>query len=700
MTPPPVPKSLKDYPLISDWLEFKTDGRATLRSGKVEIGQGIATALVQIAADELDIDPARIDLVAGDTRSSPDEGFTAGSMSIQMSGGSIRLAASAARQLLLAEAANLLQAKPGGLEIEDGQIHNSGQDSGLTLWGLAEKTDLAVPAEDYAAPKPTETRRLIGTAMARLDLPDKVTGRPAFIHDLEFEDMLHGRILHPPAPSAEIKALDEAALKDHPDIAGMVRNGSFIGIVAEREDAALRGLAALEAAVTWGPAAQAPADPVVFLKATTGDEQISVEKGSLDGLDGKTYETAVSRPYLAHGSIGTCCAIAQWQSNHLTVHTHSQGVYQLREGLMMALDLNDDDITLIHVPGAGCYGHNGADDAAFDAALLAMAQPGRPVRVVWSRASELASSPLGPAMVTRAKAIVDDNNRITGFRTDVTSQIHGRRPGRGSSNLLAAEFMDPPRPSTWRKDVPLASGGGADRNAAPYYAIANIRSAKWLVHDLPYRASSLRGLGAIVNVFAIETLMDDMAADLAIDPVNFRLDHLDDERARAVVEKTAEMAGWPGEAEDNAGLGFGFARYKNTSAYCAVCARIELEDDIRVSHIWAAVEAGEAINPDGIANQIEGGIVQAMSWTLKEQVTVHEGAVTSRDWEAYPIVRFDEVPAMKVAIIDRPDQPSLGAGECTMGPTAAAIGNGIFRAFGVRLKDLPLTRDKIIAAIG
>jgi nicotinate dehydrogenase subunit B len=700
MTAPTIPKSLVDYPVIEDWLHFEGDDRVRLRSGKVEIGQGVATALVQIAADELDIAPERFDLVAGDTRESPDEGFTAGSMSVQHSGKSIQLAASAARQLLLQEAAKLLQADRGDLAVEDGTVNVNGRTSDLTYWSLAKEVGLSQQVMDYAKPKLLSERKLIGTSFQRTDLPAKVTGKPVFLHDLELDGMLHGRIVHPPNYTTPLVELDEETIKSDPDVLLLVRDGSFIGIIAEREDAALRAVKRLGARAKWGPPTDVPADPVAFLESVVGEEEVVHLSGDPEKLEGRRFSTTVSRPYLAHGSIGPACAIAEWQGDHVTVHTHSQGVYQLREGLAMALDMPEENISVVHVQGAGCYGHNGTDDAAFDAVLLARAVPGRPVRVVWSRSSELGVSPLGPAMVTKAQAVLDDDNRIIGFTTDAKSQIHGSRPGRGSPNLLAAEYMAEPKPSSWRTDVPPNIGGGADRNAKPGYAIPNIRASKWIVHDLAYRASSLRALGAFVNVFAIETLMDDIALEIGEDPLSYRLSHLDDDRGRAVLERVAKAAGWPGSQEDGAGLGIAYARYKNTSCYCAIVAHIELDEDIKVTHVWTAVDAGLVINPDGISNQIEGGIIQAASWTLKEAVQFEDGIVTSRDWETYPILRFDEVPEVSVEIISRPDQPILGVGECAQGPTAAAIGNAIHTALGVRVRKLPLTRDAIISALG
>lgn len=701
-----TPKSVVDHPLISQWLGFEQDGVARLRSGRVELGQGNSTAIVQIAADELDVRPDQIELVAGDTRECPDEGFTTSSHSIEIGGMSVRLAASAARKLLLEEAGKLLQAQPAQLRVVDGLIHIDGRPSDLTYWSVAASVDLDRPVAENAAPKPRGERRLAGMSLPRLDLPAKVTGA-AFVHDLTFPDMLHGRVLHPPSRLARLRDLDIDALRREPDAVGVVRDGSFVGVVAEREEAALRLLARAAEAADWtaGPKGPddptAPVDPAAPIREAAGEPELSHTAGDAAAAEGRRVSTTVSRPYLSHGTVGPSCAVARWQDGRLTVWSACQGVFPLRGALAMVLDMPAEDIEVVHMHGAGCYGHNGADDVALDAAMLARGVPGRPVRVQWSRADEFASAPTGPAMRIRAEAVLDGDDRIAAMTVEVASALHGRRPGRsGSPNLLAAEYLERPFPPPKAADVPAARGGGADRNAIPYYAIPNLHVVKRVVDPPLVRTSSLRGLGAFINVFALETLMDDAAAEVGADPVAFRLDHLDDPRARDVVETTARAAGWPGPSGQGEGLGIGFARYKNKSAYCAVAVRVAVDETVRLTHAWSTVDAGEVINPDGVANQIEGGIVQSASWTLKERVQFEGNVIASRDWESYPILRFSEVPEIAIEIADRPDDPPLGVGETAQGPTAAAIGNAVRRALGVRIRDLPLTREAIVAAIG
>ena len=689
------PEAIQDHPRIEQWIDFSNNGLVEIRSGRVELGQGNATALVQIAADELDLSLAQMRLVAGDTRHAPDEGFTTGSRSISDGGIAVRLAASAARNLFLAEAAKLLQTSATALAVKDGHILNAGNPTELSWWSLANEVDFASLILDHAKPKPVSMRTLSGQSLPRTDLAEKLSGA-GFVHDLKLDGMLHGRGLHPPSRRARIVEIDITPLEARAGIKAVVQNGSFLGLITEREEQAVAGIAMAERTTEWTTNHAAPSDPMAALYDANEPSQITDNKGSIETASGQKFTTTVARPYVAHASIGTSCAVAKWETDGtLTIWCHSQGVYPLQGALAMALKIEKIQIHVIHMPGAGCYGHNGADDVALDAALLARAIPGTPVRLVWSRADELASSPLGTGAVSTASAWVNDVGRITAFTTDITSQPFGQRPGRGgNANLLAAEYLDgaPPIP------VGDDNKNAAERNALPYYAIPHVRTTKTIVQSLPYRTSSIRGLGAYINIYAIETLFDDMAESLGRDAVEFRLEHLDDPRARDVISRCAQMAGWPGDAPEGDGMGLAFARYKNTGAYCAVAARVTAGDDIMVTDLWAVTDAGEAINPDGIINQIEGGMIQATSWTLKEEVLFDGEAVATRDWGTYPILKFSETPETHVEIIHRPDDPPLGVAEAAAGPAAAAISNAVKRALGVRILRLPITRSAITAA--
>ena len=692
--------SLQKNPLCTDWLDLSQDGKVTLKTAKVEIGQGILTALIQIAADELDISPDRIEVISGHTGLGPVEDGTSSSLSVEVTGRAVRLAASAIRQTLLNEAATLLQSEKSALAIVDGSVQVAGRETPLSLWTLAQSVDLAIPALEAASPKVEAERRLVGTSLPRHDLAEKAVAAP-FIQDLVLEGMRHGRALQPPAPNRPMLSFDEDALATRfPDIT-IVRDGSFVGVIADREEVAIRAIEHAASLATWAEPAAAPADIYAALSQTDVPEDVVVETGDPGAGGDRRVETTITKPFIAHASIAPSCAIATWRDDKLEVYSHTQSPHGMCDGLAIVFDCDPQrDITVIHTPGAGTYGHSGQDDAALDAALLAKRVPGTPVRVVWSRADDFAAAPLGTAMVVKASGTLNAEGRIASFDIQSMSEPHARRPGRnGFAELTAAAQIDPPLPTHCPDDVAIARGGGAERNAIPLYAIPSVRVSKRIRKDLPYRTSALRSLGGYANVIALETLMDDLAYKAGSDPVAFRLDHLEDDRASKVIARAAEMAGWPGPEGDGEAIGIGFAQYKNRSAYSAVAIRLRLDEDVQLLSAHACADAGEIINPDGIRNQIEGSIIQAASWTLKEAIAIDRDMVSTQSWADYPILTFSEVPNIEVELIDHKDLPWLGVGETAVGPTGAAISNAVRRAVGVRIQDLPITRDKIVSAL-
>jgi CO/xanthine dehydrogenase Mo-binding subunit len=432
------------------------------------------------------------------------------------------------------------------------------------------------------------------------------------------------------------------------------------------------------------------------VESTVVDHKISPQRHEKS----RTVRRQYTRPFLAHASIAPSCAIAQWSGDRVHVWTHSQGVYLLRADLAKVLNLPIENIVIEHMEGAGCYGHNGADDVALDAVLLARATAGRPVRVQWSREDEMTHAPFGAAMAIEIAADLDEHGAIVGWRHDIWGNGHVARPGRSPQPaLLAATELAKPFPRMIAGNPPLANGGGAERNSVPLYDLPSWQINCHRVLAMPVRTSSLRSLGAHGNIFAIESFLDELAAGRDEDPVEFRLRHLSDFRARDVIQAAAALANWKPRASAGVGTGIGFARYKNTGAYCAVVAEVEGAKDIRVRRLTIAVDVGEVINPDGVLNQIEGGAIQATSWALKEQVRFDRRGITSNTWSSYPILRFSEVPEVQIEILSRPDMDPLGAGEAAHGPTTAAIANAVFDAFGVRVRHLPITRDNLVAAI-
>jgi CO/xanthine dehydrogenase Mo-binding subunit len=700
--PPSLPVSLAANPKLSSWLEFSAQGQVIVSPGKVEIGQGIVTALAQIAADELDVDIARLQMVRASTATSPNEGVTSGSLSVQQSGRALRHVCAEVRQIFLELASERLGVEIDALDIEDGTISGPGNVR-TSYWELAGDIRLDRDATLGARPKPATRRALAGHSVQRIDIPDKVFARPRFIHDSALPGMLHGRVLRPERSRAKLTELREDGARAVAGFVAVVRDGSFAGVVSETEHGAEAALKALRKAATWSDGEPLPDENhlAAFLKAEPSELTIiDARTAPTVGENKRTIRQQYTRPYIAHASIAPSCAMAQWNGKRVRVWTHSQGVYLLRADLALVLRLPVENITVEHMEGAGCYGHNAADDVALDAVLLAKAAEGRPVRVLWSREDEMSQAPFGAAMAIEIEADLDAQGEIVAWHHSVWSNGHAARPGRAAQPALLAGYeLANPFPRMISTNPPQANGGGADRNSIPLYDFPSWQIESHRLTTMPVRTSALRTLGGQGNVFAIESFLDEIAAGRGEDPVAFRLRHLRDERAKDVIRAAAERAKWKPEKQPGIGYGIGFARYKNTGAYCAVVAEIEGAEDIRVRKLTLAVDVGEAINPDGVINQIEGGAIQATSWVLKERVRFDRQRITSINWTEYPILRFSEVPEVEVELIQRPEADPVGAGEAAHGPVAAAIANAVFDCLGVRIRNLPITRDSLIAAM-
>jgi CO/xanthine dehydrogenase Mo-binding subunit len=693
---PDLPGDLAKFPMLDSWIRMGSDGRVTVFTGKAELGTGVKTAMAQLAADELDLPLDQVSLVTADTALTPDEGVTAGSHTLQDSGTAIANAAANVRHLLAEAAAARWQLPVTRLFTANGQVLD-GHGRTLDYATLAAATSLAVRARADVPRKRIAGRHLIGHPVPRVDLPAKLTGLPAYVHDMRLPGMLHARVVRGPTAGTRL-LFDPAKAARLPGVYRVVRNGGFAALVGRHEWPLVQALRVLGHA-RWEVVGQPLpiGDLAEALIALPRESTIIAERRDPRAA-APTHRLAsrYTRPYLMHGSIGPSCAVALFENGALTVWAHSQGVSPLRQALAELLSLPEDRIRCVHREGAGCYGHNGADDVAADAALVAMALPGRPIRMLWSREQEHGLEPLGPAMVADLEGAVDASGRIVDWRHQVWSNTHTTRPS-AAGDFLAGLEVDPPFTPTRPKPIPQPEGGG-DRNAIPLYALPTLTVTSHFIPAMPLRVSALRGLGAHMNVFAIESFMDEMAAAAGRDPVAFRLAHLDDPRARAVIERAATRFGWRDyRAGAGRGRGMGFARYKNLGAYCAVAMDVELIAEtgrLIVHRAVAAVDSGEVVNPDGIRNQVEGGIVQSLSWTAREKVTYDAQRRTAFDWSEYPILRFDDVPrAVHVEVLDRPGQPFLGTGEASQGPAAAALANALAAATGTRKRSLPLNRD-------
>src|SRR3954470_9346808 len=532
-----LPGSLSNNRMLNAWLRIDPEGTVTIFTGKIELGQGIGTALAQIAADELDVDMKRIKLVHGDTALTPNEGQTAGSLSVQDSGTAVRFACAEAREILLSAAATKLGTSQ--LSVVDGTING-----GLSYWSLAGESDLKKEATGNAKPKTATAQKWVGKSAPRRDIPKKFTGGAAYVQDIRLPGMLFGRLVRPPSPGAKLVTVDEAAVRRMPGIVAVVRDGEFLGVAAEREEQAIKARAALANRAQWKEIATLPPSGAALyehMERIGGPAQTVLEKGSPTR---NKIQARYTRPFQLHGSIGPSCALAQWTDGKLRVWTHSQGVYPLRNDLAQVFGIDAKDIRCTHAEGAGCYGHNGADDVALDAALLARATNGRPVKLQWMREDEFMWEPYGSAMVLKLGASLDAKGNVASWTHELWSHPHSTRPGTSKGAFtLAARHLGTPVGHAPVGDVPQPSGG-ADRNSIPLYEFPNVKVTKHFIVDSPLRTSALRTLGGYANVFALESFMDELAASAGVDPVEYRLRHMKDPRARAVIAETANRAGW------------------------------------------------------------------------------------------------------------------------------------------------------------
>ena len=702
-----LPSILADNPRLDRWLNFAAAGKVEVSTGRVELGQGVLTAMTQIAAEELDVAFERITVRSGDTDRTPNEGYTAGSQSMQAGSVALRAACAETRALFLEEAAQRLGCAAAELLVRDGRILRNGEATQFDYWSLAPAVSLAREATGSAPPKAAADYAVVGRSAARIDLPAKLFGEAVFVHDMILDGMAHARVVRQPNRGAALGFIDEAAIRRAArGSISFVRESDFLAIVGDDETAVEAAAAAAVDRVHWRGVERPSAlqqEANWLLQRPSIDRVIGApEPDSARGL--QSYEATYTRGHLAHASIAPSCALALYRDGHLTVWTHCQGVYPLRAALSRMLKLDASAISVRHVQGPGCYGHNGADDAAADAAAIAVRMPGRPIRARWRRQEEFAFEPVSPAMVVKVRAALDAAGHPVDWTTEIWSGTHQGRPG-GGATLLAAEALPDPPPVPAPIDVPEAAGGGATRNGEPLYDMAAKRIVHHLVPEVPRRTSALRSLGAMPNIFALESFIDELAERAKQDPIAFRLARLSDPRARRVIERAAKMANWSEtEVHANRGKalfakGIGFSQYKNRAAYAAVIVELEVEESIRLLRAWCAADPGLAVNPDAVINQLEGGIIQSASWVLKEHVRFDNASGGPVDWETYPVLRFSEVPEIAIELVASDSDLPLGVGEATAGPTAAAIGNAASRALGIRLRDLPLTRERIMTKL-
>jgi nicotinate dehydrogenase subunit B len=685
---------------LDAWLAVGGDGRITVYTGKVELGTGVQTALAQIVADELDVPFDRVHMVMGDTQACPNQGPTVGSQTIYRAGPQLRQAAAEARHTLLGLASSRLDAPAERLAVADGVV-SSPDGKKIAYAELIGEKKFGQKMSGSAKPKSPDRLKVVGKPIPRVDLPDKVYGTHVFVQNLRMPGMLHGRMVRPPAPDFVVEKVDESAVKKLPGHVRVVAKRNFVGVVADREEQAIKAARALK--IHWKQAIGLPPmkDMPAFTRGTKSTERVVASSGDVDAAlkQAKVHRAQYYVPHQMHASIGPSCAVASVTADGATLWSPTQSSFNLRDSVARTLGLPPEKVRLVWVEGSGCYGHNGADDVTGDAAVLSQAV-GKPVRVQWMRHDEHGHEPKGAAMVMEVRGALDPQGNVTAWDYQVWSPGHAGRPsGDMAGNVLAGAALGQPK---------TLLPNGADRTARPTYVCPNSRVRLHLLQSTVLRVSSLRGLGSPQNTFANESFIDELAAAAGADPIAFRIKHLKDERAIAVLEAAAKLAKWeprpsPRRGRAGEGRGVAFVQYDNYSGYAAVVVSVRVDratGKVRAERVAVAHDCGLIVNPDGLKNQIEGNIVQTLSRALLEEVRFDANKVTSLDWARYPILRFSDMPQeIAIALIDRPDKPSLGAGEPAASPVMAAVANAIYDATGKRLRNVPFTAERVKAAL-
>ena len=700
---------------VDTFLSVNGDGTVTLYCGKVDLGQGLRIAMRQIAGEELGIGVDKIKYVEGDTALTPDQGRTSGSNGIQRGGTQIRRAAATARAGLIALAAQRLNVNPDDLIAEGGVVrsksgaNNGGSNggTGIRFADLVAGGNFNLKLDPKAPLKNPATYSLVGKPLPRPDVPAKCTGTFTYMQDFSLPGMVHARVIRPPAIGAKLIAVDETSIKNLPG-ASVVRIQDFLAVIADDEWTAVRAVGTLRA--QWSEWSGLPAQDklVATLRAKTDltDEMLVSRGGEQAGNYGALSRSASYYwPMQSHGSIGPSCAVADVDKEAATVWTASQGTHGNRKTFARFLRLPEDQVRLIYLEGAGCYGMNGHEDAAADAAILSQAI-GRPVRVQWSRQDEHGWDPKGPPQLLDISGVVDSTGRIREWRTEMW--LPQTTKGLSDIPLLgpAAAGLD---------DVRGLQPGAISQNTDPPYATDKVEVLAHWLKDAPLRPAPIRSPGKPANCFAVESFTDELASAAGLDPIEFRLRGLDDKRGVEAIKRAAALMNWqsrpsPGSGKNAGngaavmrGRGFAYVHYKHSESYVAMGIDVAVErasGRIKVERVACAFDCGQIINPDGARAQVEGSILQTLSRVLLEEVQFDQSRVTSVDWNSYPILRFSDVPQIEIELIDRPTEAPVGAGEAACTTVGAALANAVFDATGARLRTVPFTPERVKAALG
>lgn len=688
---------------LDAWLAISADGAVTVYTGKVDLGTGVRTALAQLVAEELDVAFGRVHMVMGDTLLTVDQGQTASSVSIS-SGMVLRQAAACARLALVAAAAKRLALDAAELSVVDGVVSNRQGDRNISYAALVEGQPFNLKLDTKVALKPPASHIVVGKSVPRVDIPAKVTGTFTYMHDFKLPGMLHARVVRPPAMGAVLVSVDESSLRGINGLVKVVRKENFLAVVCKSEWAAVKAARVLKAQWTTVESMPEKSQLYVYWRGlpVAKDEPAVIKGDAVAALQTAakrvkaTYEFA---PH-THGSMGPACAVADFRDGRCTVWSPSQATHSLQSELSSVLAVRKENIRLIYLDGSGCYGRNGHEDCTADAALVSQLV-GAPVRVQWMRAEEHGWDPKSPPTLIDMDGGLDTKGQPVAWRSEFfLANSHGSLD---DFPLLAAVHSGVKRTGYYT--------GSISRNADVMYEFPNIKTEVHRLTDTAFRTAHLRTPGRMQNTFANETFFDEMAVAAGADPLQWRIAYLKDPRSHAVLEDVGRMANWHGKSSAGKnkakghlvrGRGLAYVRYENNRTYVAMIAEVEVnkrDGHIRVTEVWCSHDCGQIVNPDGVRNQIEGGIVQTISRTLLEELQFDRSKITSLDWASYPILRFSQVPKININLINRPEAPAWGAGEMAPTVVSAAISSAVFDAVGARPRSVPFLPAKVLAAL-
>ena len=717
---------------VDGWLAINGDGTVTGFTGKCELGHGLYTAQTQLIAEELSVPFDHVKLIQCDTALTPDQGTTSGAQShpTNFNKGSLALACATAREKLMDIASTRIGLPKDQLTVKDGIVRSSSDASKKVSYAeLIGGKKFNLTLNPQAQRKPADQWTVLGTPVPRVEIPAMATGEFEYVHNVRVPGMLHGQVIRPAAVGSTVVSVDESSVKGLAGVVKVVVKRNFVGVVAEKPWQAIQ--AANKLKVVWTPGTGLPKQSDVhdYLRNKKPvRDTLSVNSKDVEekfARAAKVIKATYRYPYQMHGSIGSSCAVADVQGAKATVWSATQAVYPLRSTVAMVLGTPPENVHVIFKMGSGCYGCNGADTVSYDAVILSQAV-GKPVRVQLTRKDEMAWENYGLAFVIDQRAAVDEKGTIIAWDYEGWSPTLGNRPGMTNPGNVITGFLAgfDPAPFAARTPAPEPTNFTNNNNAVPSYVTGtvngksegtgNIHSQRVLSHDVqsPFWTGPLRSPARLQNTFAHESFIDEVAAELKTDPVDYRLRHLSDPRLIDVVKAAAKAANWeprpsprPAARRSGAvdGRGIACVLYEGDNGYCSIVAEVEVNQDtgrVAVKRLVIANDVGPISNPDGLKNQLEGGALHGVSRALSEEVTWDDQKVTSIDWRTYhPLPVGADIPKIETVLINRANVPAAGAGETAVTVVAGAIANAVFDATGVRIRQIPLTPERVRAAL-